>query len=382
MKNTPMILALTCGLLAITSVRAQTPVCDALAALDPAGEIQASPRADRRAETFALMKSRGFAADAALYATVRDDLAALAPVSNAQNSNLAVEYDLFSFLLIFDDAEAAGEALQGNNADFNCFVALFNVTDSSRFNSTSTVVTIEFGGLINVEQAQVHLKQIEHIRWAEPNGLLNPKPASCFLNDENGQRVYYFATLETQPGLVDQQLVLLQRAATDGTQQTVTEVAAPFADDDPMVADYNDCLASTFSHMRIQHGLTGAWYNVDTPGQGMTFEVIPSTRQLFMAWFAFRSELAQSADDPNHRWYTALGAHRLQQSNAVELPVMLSTGGVLDDPNVSVDDAIVGKANVKFYSCTDAIFTYHINPPFQQNYYRLKRITPVVNCED
>lgn len=108
-------------------------------------------------------------------------------------------------------------------------------------------------------------------------------------------------------------------------------------------------------------GLSGAWFNADTSGQGWLFDVIdqPDRRQVFMAWFTYDTQ-EPPADETagfgsqQHRWFTGIGD--LNDNTAV-IPIRVNSGGVFNDPR-DTEAQTVGTLTVRFESCRNATVTF------------------------
>ncbi|MGY6629452.1 MAG: hypothetical protein ACXIUL_00455 [Wenzhouxiangella sp.] len=133
-----------------------------------------------------------------------------------------------------------------------------------------------------------------------------------------------------------------------------------------------------------QAGLTGSWFNPETNGQGMVIEMImqdeiPIPRPL-VYWFTFNDD----PDDSQQRWYYGSG-RMFSEGGAVFL--YRSTGGVLDRPEPETELDQVGRAVIRFESCTEAIFAYYLDPEEEGGAARtgeipLRRLSPIEFCED
>jgi hypothetical protein len=91
----------------------------------------------------------------------------------------------------------------------------------------------------------------------------------------------------------------------------------------------------------VNPGLNDAWFDRETPGQGLLLAVYPEARTVFAAWFTFDLEPASGAGNanlgaPGQRWLTAQGGW---EGNRATLSVVNSTGGTFNrqDPPVDVD---------------------------------------------
>jgi pseudomonalisin len=108
-----------------------------------------------------------------------------------------------------------------------------------------------------------------------------------------------------------------------------------------------------------QHGLTGAWYNPQTGGQGLVLEVYPDAVAsghglLGAGWYTY-----DAAGSGDQRWYSLQGGV-FRTSGTVALKIYTSTGG-----NFAATPAVgatqVGSANLTFSDCTSASLNYSFN---------------------
>ena len=126
----------------------------------------------------------------------------------------------------------------------------------------------------------------------------------------------------------------------------------------------------------INAGLTGAWFDPATSGQGFLFEPIPSNKQFLAAWFTF-DETASPAKlgATEHRWFTLLGAY---EAGRAELSILLTEGGLFDQPQ-AISNTTIGSSTLTFSSCTEAQFDFVFDSgPFGS--IMLQRVTPDAQC--
>ena len=106
-----------------------------------------------------------------------------------------------------------------------------------------------------------------------------------------------------------------------------------------------------------QHGLTGAWYEPATSGQGFGLEVFQNrtsgTGQIFVTWFTFDT-VAGGAE--RQRWYTAQGEARTGVATA-SLTIFQNTGGNFNAPPATTAQP-VGTATLRFDTCTSGELSY------------------------
>ncbi len=115
------------------------------------------------------------------------------------------------------------------------------------------------------------------------------------------------------------------------------------------------------SSFEINPGLSGAWFNPATPGQGWLIDVIEreSGLELFVAWFTYdaSSPAANELDgfgSRQHRWFTASGS---VTGDTAELDILLSSGGIFNDPSVTANQS-VGSMTVQFSDCTNVQISF------------------------
>ena len=109
----------------------------------------------------------------------------------------------------------------------------------------------------------------------------------------------------------------------------------------------------------INQGISGAWFNPATSGQGILFDVEPNTSFIFGAIFTYETAAAAKLGSPDHRWLTVQGNY---SGNSAQLPIFLTSGGVFDQP-VATTTAPIGTATVSFTSCTEGSIAYVLNDP-------------------
>lgn len=123
-------------------------------------------------------------------------------------------------------------------------------------------------------------------------------------------------------------------------------------------------------------GLSGAWFDPSTPGQGWLFDVVPAAEVLFAAWFTFAEPSDNKIGAVDQRWMTAQGNALGVES---ELMISRTSGGEFDAPQ-SVSTTNVGSGTVTFLSCTEAIFDFELDSG-ETGSIPLTRLAPDVFCE-
>ena len=108
-----------------------------------------------------------------------------------------------------------------------------------------------------------------------------------------------------------------------------------------------------------QEGLTGAWYNPLTSGQGFEFVVDTSATPsgnagLFGAWYTF--DIAPAGGPEKQRWYS-IQASFASDATSTEFTIYQNIGGNFDAPPPT-HAAAVGTGTLTFSSCSAGVFTY------------------------
>jgi hypothetical protein len=128
----------------------------------------------------------------------------------------------------------------------------------------------------------------------------------------------------------------------------------------------------------LNHGLSGAWFNPATAGQGILLEIYEQSRYIFAAWFTYDTSQPDPATEyrvghSGHRWLTAEGGFAAD-SSSVTIPAYLFKGGLFDDPT-EVDPAQdEGSITLEFEDCSNATMTYDLTAAQVDGSFPLKRI--------
>ncbi len=128
--------------------------------------------------------------------------------------------------------------------------------------------------------------------------------------------------------------------------------------------------------VEINEGLSGAWFNPETPGQGVVFDVVPANDLVFMAWFTFSDAAPAKLGSTDQRWLTAQGNISGDTAN---LTLFLSQGGAFGQ-STQVVNTPVGEAAVVFDSCTEATLSYALEDNSGSADISLVRLAPDVYC--
>jgi hypothetical protein len=114
--------------------------------------------------------------------------------------------------------------------------------------------------------------------------------------------------------------------------------------------------------MNINAGLTDAWYDPDTDGQGFFIAVYPNKQVIFLSWFTYDTErpdegVTANLGDPGHRWMTAQGPY---SGPIAELEVTQTSGGVFNDEVAEAARQPGGSILLQFQDCNTATVTFDL----------------------
>ena len=84
---------------------------------------------------------------------------------------------------------------------------------------------------------------------------------------------------------------------------------------------------SAHAESSINTGLSGNWFNPETPGQGIIRDVIPSRQELVIGWYAFEVDAALAIGASEQRWLTAVGEYA---GGRAELTIHNTSGGTFN----------------------------------------------------
>jgi hypothetical protein len=132
-------------------------------------------------------------------------------------------------------------------------------------------------------------------------------------------------------------------------------------------------------------GLNDAWFNPETGGQGLFFNVFPEKQSLFVSWFTYETE-RPAADtpfklgEPGHRWLTALGRY---DQDIAELNLYKVDGGVFNSADPAPGETEFGTILVQFDDCGSAQLFYDLPSLPREGLISLQRIAPdsIPKCE-
>ncbi len=211
-------------------------------------------------------------------------------------------------------------------------------------------------------------------------GTYNPATGAMTLDVDISYTI--FGNVGTEPGVVLTGTAIHRTSAEYGTatgNAYVDSVAVPFAQSSGasdmlfLTADGNltslgypisaSLVALDVGGTVINQGMSDAWFNPATGGQGFFIIAWPELQTIFLSWFTYDTERPPSdvmatLGEPGHRWLTAQG---LYSGNSANLDVFLTQGGVFDatSPAPGTSDPI-GTISITWPDCENAKLTYDL----------------------
>lgn len=112
----------------------------------------------------------------------------------------------------------------------------------------------------------------------------------------------------------------------------------------------------------INQGISDAWFDAETPGQGFFVIVYPDIGKVFLAWFTYDVErppenVTAILGDPGHRWITALGDI---SGNTAVLQVEITEGGVFNAVPPETSQSLDGTITLEFIDCLSGLVHFNI----------------------
>jgi cyclophilin family peptidyl-prolyl cis-trans isomerase len=127
---------------------------------------------------------------------------------------------------------------------------------------------------------------------------------------------------------------------------------------------------------QINVGLSGAWFNPNTNGQGFYLEVLPTINTIIMAWFTFDTEepevsVPSTIGAAGNRWLTIAGQFN---GNQFAGDIIKTSDGLFDDPTPVISTQ-AGSVAVTFEDCGHASLSYSLDGSNLVNEIPLQRIS-------
>jgi hypothetical protein len=103
--------------------------------------------------------------------------------------------------------------------------------------------------------------------------------------------------------------------------------------------------------------LSGSWSEAGTGGQGFVFDVNPTQKNFFAAWYTYTPNGQQIGGPGSERWYTIQTGFNPGDKSFTNAAIYATAGGVFNTA-ATPTTAPVGTASLTFTSCTAATLTY------------------------
>ncbi|MET0232958.1 MAG: hypothetical protein ABW186_18660 [Rhodanobacteraceae bacterium] len=109
--------------------------------------------------------------------------------------------------------------------------------------------------------------------------------------------------------------------------------------------------------------LSGAWYDPEHSGQGLTIDLEPSQGVLFAAWYTFAADATEEDAATSQRWYSMQTRYESPDATSFDdVPIFAPQPGVFVGP---VNDPVVqvGTARFEFEGCNTLTVDYTFDAP-------------------
>ena len=173
----------------------------------------------------------------------------------------------------------------------------------------------------------------------------------------------------------------------DGTQSArvmLASIPAPLGSGEGTIFDHVlfGPTGTLYAPISIQQGLSGAWYNPQTSGQGLEFTVgpdqgIPTDITVFGAWYTYDT-MAGGPD--TQRWYSFQTTPLEQGIKSAPVVIYQIVGGNFDAPPTT-SAAVVGTGTLSFDTCSTGSFVYQFDDG-RSGTMPLLRLQPNVTCAE
>ena len=214
--------------------------------------------------------------------------------------------------------------------------------------------------------------------------FINLVDNSATLDSENGGYTVFGRVVEADMAVVDA-IAALETwfANTTFTDLPLIDYSGSGAVAEQHIVFAEPRLAGS-SGFIINAGLSGAWFNPATPGQGWLLDVIDTgeRREIFVAWFTFDTQAPGNGEtdgfgSTSHRWFTASGPF---DGDTAQLTIALTSGGIFNDPQMTTSQT-VGTMTIRFIDCTNAELSFDFDDPdVPDDTVTIARLSPDAFC--
>lgn len=132
-------------------------------------------------------------------------------------------------------------------------------------------------------------------------------------------------------------------------------------------------------------GVTGAWFNPSTNGQGFLVELVPNSNLgnlLIVTWYTYAPDGLSSTKAGSDSTFWLTGVGQIGSGNRAQLVFNRSTGGEFDSTQAVSNNNGWATGTWTFNSCESATFTYNlpnVSPP-RTGTINLSRVVPDYMC--
>lgn len=123
----------------------------------------------------------------------------------------------------------------------------------------------------------------------------------------------------------------------------------------------------------INQGISGAWYFPDTSGSGILFDIRPSDKFIFAAWFTYDVETPEKIGSVDNRWFVVNGNY--EGNMAENVPLFHTSGGIFDNPQ-DVSSVQIGTMTFEFNDCNTGTASYIITDGSLTGSFPIQRVIP------
>jgi hypothetical protein len=142
-------------------------------------------------------------------------------------------------------------------------------------------------------------------------------------------------------------------------------------------------------YLQMNVGLSDAWFDPSTDGQGFYVSVLSDLGLVTLAWFTYDTErppddVTANLGEPGHRWMTALGSFT---GNQAIMNIEFASGGIFDTATAierTDPPGSDGTITLTFDSCQSGTVTYDIPSIDSQGIVPIQRLTAdnIELCEE
>jgi hypothetical protein len=136
---------------------------------------------------------------------------------------------------------------------------------------------------------------------------------------------------------------------------------------------------------QINRGISDAWYDPATDGQGFLIIVMENIQTIFLAWFTYDTErpdesASANLGEPGHRWLTAQGSYA---DNTAVLDITFAEGGTFDSGTPEPVRRQDGTMTLEFSDCASGTVSYDIPSIGRQGVVPIQRVSGanVAHCQ-